>query len=60
MLKALATATGAGITMVSCIGGFVWLGYTLDKWLHTEPLCICLLGIMGAVTGMYMMYKQVK
>jgi len=39
LVKALAMATSAGVTLVSCIGGFIWLGYKLDTWLQTEPLC---------------------
>lgn len=60
MMKALATAAGAGITMLSCIGGFVWIGYEIDRYFHSEPTCMFILGIIGATTGMYMMYKQVK
>ncbi|MDU6269239.1 MAG: AtpZ/AtpI family protein, partial [Veillonella sp.] len=32
LVKALAMATSAGVTLVSCIGGFIWLGYKLDTW----------------------------
>ncbi len=60
MIKALATATGAGVTMLSCIGGFVWIGYEIDGYFHSAPICMLILGLIGAITGMYMMYKQVK
>lgn len=60
MLKALAVATSAGLTFLSCIGGFVWLGYYLDTWFDTAPLCMAFLGLIGAITGFYMMYKQMK
>ena len=60
LVKALAMATSAGVTLVSCIGGFIWLGYKLDGWLQTEPLCMIILGLIGAITGFYMLYKQVK
>ena len=39
LVKALAMATSAGLTLVFCIGGFIWIGYTLDGWFRTEPLC---------------------
>nr|WP_241670403.1 MULTISPECIES: AtpZ/AtpI family protein [Veillonella] len=53
-------ATSAGVTLVSCIGGFIWLGYKLDTWLQMEPLCMVIFGLIGAITGFYMLYKQVK
>nr|WP_303939222.1 AtpZ/AtpI family protein [Veillonella infantium] len=53
-------ATSAGLTLVFCIGGFIWIGYTLDGWLQTEPLCMVIFGLLGAITGFYMLYKQVK
>lgn len=59
MMKALATATGAGMTLLCSIGGFVWIGYELDTYLETTPLCMAILGLVGAAMGMYMMYKQV-
>ena len=60
LVKALAMATSAGVTLVSCIGGFIWLGYKLDGWLQSEPLYMVILGLIGAITGFYMLYKQVK
>lgn len=60
LVKALAMATSAGVTLVSCIGGFIWLGYKLDTWLQTEPLCMVIFGLIGAIIGFYMLYKQVK
>lgn len=60
LVKALAMATSAGLTLVFCIGGFIWIGYTLDGWFRTEPLCMIVFGLIGAITGFYMLYKQVK
>lgn len=58
MVKALAMATSAGLTLLFCIGGFIWIGYKLDTWMDTMPLCMVILGLIGAVTGFYMLYKQ--
>ena len=60
MVKALAMATSAGLTLLFCIGGFIWIGYQLDRLMDTTPLCMVILGLTGAVTGFYMLYKQVK
>ena len=60
MVKALAMATSAGLTLLFCIAGFIWIGYKLDTWMDTMPLCMVILGLIGAVTGFYMLYKQVK
>ena len=40
LVKALAMATSAGLTLVFCIGGFIGIGYILDGWFRTEPLCM--------------------
>nr|WP_295208875.1 AtpZ/AtpI family protein [Veillonella sp.] len=53
-------ATSAGLTLVFCIGGFIWIGYILDGWFRTQPLCMVIFGLIGAITGFYMLYKQVK
>lgn len=60
MVKALAMAASAGLTLLFCIGGFIWIGYQLDRLMDTSPLCMVILGLIGAVTGFYMLYKQVK
>lgn len=60
LVKALAMATSAGLTLVFCIGGFVWIGYILDGWFRTQPLCMVIFGLIGAIAGFYMLYKQVK
>ncbi len=51
LVKALAMATSAGLTLVFCIGGFIWIGYILDGWFRTEPLCMIVFGLIGAITG---------
>ena len=51
MVKALAMATSAGLTLLFCIGGFIWIGYKLDTWMDTMPLCMVILGLIGALTG---------
>ena len=60
MVKALAMATSAGLTLLFCIGGFIWIGYQLDRLMDTAPLCMIILGLIGAVTGFYMLYKQIR
>ena len=60
LVKALAMATSAGLTLVFCICGLFWFGYTLDGWFRTEQLCMIVFGIIVAITGFYMLYKQVK
>ena len=60
LVKALAMATSAGLTLVFCIAGFIGIGYILDGWFRNEPLCMVIFGLIGAITGFYMLYKQVK
>ena len=32
----------------------------IHPWMDTMPLCMVILGLIGALTGFYMLYKQVK
>ena len=52
-LPPTARLTGIGFYIAACIGGGVFGGVQLDKWLGTEPL-FALLGLLaGLVLGLW-------
>ena len=59
MLKAVAVASSAGISLLCSIGGCLWLGYEFDSTFGTSPGGIIMGGIIGGFGGLYMLYKQV-
>ena len=41
-----------------CVGGF--LGYYLDKLLHTKVICLIIFMILGLISAFYNIYKKYK
>lgn len=51
------------IELVAGVGVGVFLGYQLDRWLHTSPLFLLLcffLGVAGSFLNIYRVFKQQK
>ena len=46
--------------IVATIGVGGVLGYFLDRWLHTEPIFMLLLGILGFIAGLREMFSRMK
>jgi ATP synthase protein I len=57
-LHSVAVASGAGFTLLSCIGVGVWLGLKADEYLGTEPWGLVCLSVLGAVSGLWSLVKQ--
>lgn len=47
----VAVAMELPFTLVGAIAVGVALGYFLDRWLHTRPIAMILLGIAGFIAG---------
>ena len=58
-LHSIAVASGAGITLLCSIGIGLWLGMKCDEYLGTTPFGIIILSILGAISGMYSVIKQI-
>ncbi|MGN0954001.1 AtpZ/AtpI family protein [Dialister sp.] len=58
-LHSIAVASGAGLTILVSIGVGLWLGLKCDEYLGTSPLGVILLSILGAMSGMYSVIKQI-
>lgn len=48
----VALALELPFTFVGAIGVGVFLGYFLDRWLHTKALFMLILGVLGFVAGL--------
>ncbi|WP_038152574.1 AtpZ/AtpI family protein [Veillonella montpellierensis] len=59
-LKAIAVATSAGFTILSSIGGFLWLGWWCDTEFNTAPVGMLIGGLVGGFGGLYLMYRQLN
>lgn len=58
-LHSIAVASGAGLTILVSIGIGLWLGLKCDEYLGTSPLGVIFLSILGAISGMYSVIKQI-
>lgn len=58
-LHSIAVASGAGITLLVSIGIGLWLGLKCDEYLGTSPFGIIIFSIVGAMSGMYSVIKQI-
>ncbi|GBF50567.1 hypothetical protein LPTSP4_20930 [Leptospira ryugenii] len=51
---------GAGFEFVSSIALFVWIGYWLDGYFSTEPLCLLVGFFLGFISAFYLLIKKAK
>ncbi len=58
-LRSVAIASGAGMTMLVSIGVGVWLGLKADEYLGTYPWGLILLSLLGAISGLWSVIKQI-
>lgn len=57
-VHSIAVASGAGFTLLSCIGLGIWGGLRCDAYFGTEPFALIFLSLLGAVTGLWSIIKQ--
>ena len=57
-VRALGAATGAGFTLLSCILLGVFLGRKADTYFNIGPWGLLCGSLLGGVTGLYSLYKQ--
>ncbi|MDU5915736.1 MAG: AtpZ/AtpI family protein [Negativicoccus succinicivorans] len=56
--RALAIATGAGMTLLCTILFGLYLGYLLDKHVGTAPFGLLAGGVMGALAGLLTLVRD--
>jgi len=44
--------------MLAYIGGAVFIGFQIDKWLHTKPVFICILPLVVLTAVFYKLFKE--
>lgn len=58
-LHSIAVASGAGLTMLTCIGLCVYAGLAFDEYFGTSPAGLIVLAVFGGVTGVYSVIRQI-
>lgn len=57
-LHSIAVASGAGFSLLTCIGLGVWGGAKCDDYFGTYPYGLIFLSLLGAVTGLWSIIRQ--
>lgn len=57
-LRSIAVASGAGLTMLTCIGLGVYAGLQCDDYLGTSPWGLIFWSFIGGISGVYSVIKQ--
>ncbi len=57
-VHSIAVASGAGISILTCIGLGVWGGLKCDEYFGTYPYGLIGLSLLGAVTGLWSIIRQ--
>ncbi len=58
-LRSLAVASGAGLSMLTCIGLCVYAGLKCDEYFGTSPYGLMIFSVIGGVTGVWSVIKQI-
>lgn len=59
----VATFSGLGFVLFSSIGGGYFLGWLVDRWLRSTPVCALIgagLGLAGGLTEILQIMKRVE
>jgi len=56
-LKVLALVSAFAFQMILLIGGFVFIGLTIDRNLDTSPFMVIIFGLLGIVIGIFRLIK---
>jgi len=52
------TSLGINLVLSSVVG--IFIGYYLDKWLHTSPILMFVFFLLGAAAGFRQILKEMK
>jgi F0F1-type ATP synthase assembly protein I len=56
-LKVLALVSAFAFQMILLIGGFVFIGLTIDRNLDTSPFMVIIFGLLGIAIGIFRLIK---
>ena len=54
------TGVQVGIELVAGVFGGALIGYGLDRWLDTWPICFLVMFFLGAAAGMLNAYRHIR
>lgn len=58
--RQLALGSGLGLVFFTSIGGGYFLGWLVDRWLHTGPIFGVIFGIVGLAGGLLEILRILK
>lgn len=58
-LRSIAVASGAGFTMLTCIGLGVYAGLQCDDYFDSTPLGLIFFSILGGAAGLWSVIHQI-
>lgn len=56
--RSVAVASGAGFSLLTCMGIGVWSGIKCDEYFGTYPYGLIFLSLLGAVAGLWSVIRQ--
>lgn len=59
LLHGAAVASGAGLTMLTCIGLCVWAGLQCDAYFGTSPWGLVGFSLLGGASGLWAVIKRI-
>ena len=59
-LRVYAIVSGFAISMIVVIGGMLFLGILVDRWLSLSPLFTILFGLLGIIAGIVQLIRMVS
>jgi ATP synthase protein I len=57
-MHSIAVASGAGMTMLTCIGICLYIGLKCDEYFGTDPYGVMGFGVLGAAAGLWSVIKM--
>jgi ATP synthase protein I len=59
-MRRLAEMTSIGLILPSSIAVGLFLGYYLDRWLHTAPWLLLIFTLLGVASGLLSLLRAIK
>lgn len=56
----VAYALSMGLELISGVIVGLTIGYYLDKWFNTKPICLIIFIILGTIAGFLNLYRKIK
>lgn len=57
-LHRIAVASGAGMTLLTCIGVGVYCGFKIDEYAGCSPYGLMIMSVMGGAAGLWSVIRK--